>query len=193
MTTRIKAIQTTYRGHKFRSRLEARWAIFFDAVGIEWEYEKEGWELQSGLYLPDFWLPQVYMWAEVKGAHFTGHELTLCAQLAGNTVRRVLLLDGMPNYHTYTAFGNSGFNHGQFDTDVFRFDLQHPNFDWRKERTFHSGFQDTIETGCEEYPVVYEAHGPYLFSMGCMRTASKGNEKAINAARSARFEHGEQG
>lgn len=26
----IKAIDTIYKGYKFRSRLEARWAVFFD-------------------------------------------------------------------------------------------------------------------------------------------------------------------
>ena len=51
----IKAIQTVYKGYKFRSRLEARWAIFFDALGIDWGYEVEGYELSDGTwYLPDF-------------------------------------------------------------------------------------------------------------------------------------------
>ena len=31
----IKAIETIYNGYKFRSRLEARWAVFFDEAGIE--------------------------------------------------------------------------------------------------------------------------------------------------------------
>ncbi len=38
----IKAIDTVYNGYKFRSRLEARWAVFFDAAGIKYEYEPEG-------------------------------------------------------------------------------------------------------------------------------------------------------
>lgn len=51
----IKAIETRYRGYRFRSRLEARWAVFFDALGIEWQYEPEGFELADGTrYLPDF-------------------------------------------------------------------------------------------------------------------------------------------
>jgi hypothetical protein len=41
----IKAIETRYKGYRFRSRLEARWAVFFDALGVEWEYEKEGFDL----------------------------------------------------------------------------------------------------------------------------------------------------
>ena len=37
----IKPIETVYNGYRFRSRLEARWAVFFDAAGIEYEYEPE--------------------------------------------------------------------------------------------------------------------------------------------------------
>lgn len=51
----IKPIETFYKGYRFRSRLEARWAVFFDALGVKWEYEPEGFELPSGKrYLPDF-------------------------------------------------------------------------------------------------------------------------------------------
>ena len=67
----IKAIETRYKGYRFRSRLEARWAVFFDALKIRWEYEPEGFELGGGLrYLPDFKLPDdgrfPDMWLEVK-------------------------------------------------------------------------------------------------------------------------------
>lgn len=65
----IKAIETEYKGHLFRSRLEARWAVFFESLGIEWEYETEGFELPSGQrYLPDFHLPKHQLWVEVKGS-----------------------------------------------------------------------------------------------------------------------------
>lgn len=67
----IKAIETRYKGYLFRSRLEARWAVFFDTLGIKWEYEPEGFEKTVGgqvlRYLPDFWLPELEYWAEVKG------------------------------------------------------------------------------------------------------------------------------
>lgn len=55
----IKPIETKYKGILFRSRLEARWAYFFDLIGVQWEYEPEGYVLPSGPYLPDFWLPKV--------------------------------------------------------------------------------------------------------------------------------------
>ena len=55
----IEVIETSYKGYRFRSRTEARWAVFFDALGIVWEYEMEGYKLgKEGWYLPDFWLPQ---------------------------------------------------------------------------------------------------------------------------------------
>ena len=53
----IKAIETTYAGHRFRSRLEARWAVFFDALGWSWKYEQEGYEIgyfERHAWLPDF-------------------------------------------------------------------------------------------------------------------------------------------
>lgn len=63
----IKAIETVYKGYRFRSRLEARWAVFFDALGLVWDYEVEGYELGQGLrYLPDFLLPKLDTIFEVK-------------------------------------------------------------------------------------------------------------------------------
>lgn len=50
MNYTIKAIETRYKGHLFRSQLEATWAAFFDLCGWQWEYEPftlNGW-------LPDF-------------------------------------------------------------------------------------------------------------------------------------------
>ena len=71
----IQAIETKYNGYKFRSRLEARWAVFFDKMDIEYTYEPESFmsdykfELKGrkACYLPDFYLPKLNMWVEVKG------------------------------------------------------------------------------------------------------------------------------
>lgn len=63
----MKAIETKYKGYKFRSRLEARWAVFFDALGIKWEYEPEGYQFEDGtMYLPDFYLPDLKTYVEIK-------------------------------------------------------------------------------------------------------------------------------
>ena len=53
----LQPIETRYKGYNFRSRLEARWAVFFDRLGLHWEYEKEGFYLPDGtMYLPDFYV-----------------------------------------------------------------------------------------------------------------------------------------
>ena len=63
----IKPIETVYNGYRFRSRLEARWAVFFDTAGIKYEYEPEGFELCDGTrYLPDFYLTDEDIYVEVK-------------------------------------------------------------------------------------------------------------------------------
>jgi hypothetical protein len=46
----VRAIETRYGSHLFRSRLEARWAALFDLVGWDWVYEP----LDCNYYLPDF-------------------------------------------------------------------------------------------------------------------------------------------
>lgn len=62
----LKAIPTTYGDVVFRSRLEARWAVFFDSMGLRWAYEPEGFILPSGeRYLPDFKVQDIG-WLEIK-------------------------------------------------------------------------------------------------------------------------------
>lgn len=80
----VKAIETRYAGCHFRSRLEARWAIFFDEMGWSWEYEPQGYELPSGRYLPDFRVRMSdghEIWVEVKGTEPTEHEQKLMSEL----------------------------------------------------------------------------------------------------------------
>ena len=66
----IKPINTVYNGYRFRSRLEARWAVYFDLLHVKYEYESEGYVLENGItYLPDFYLPDVKAFFEVKPYH----------------------------------------------------------------------------------------------------------------------------
>ena len=75
----IKPIETYYNGYRFRSRLEARWAVFFDAVGIRYEYEPEGFEMGETKYLPDFYLPDADRWVEIKGKKLSRSEVAKCS------------------------------------------------------------------------------------------------------------------
>jgi len=66
----IKAVPTTYAGTRFQSTLEADWAATLDNLNIQWQYEPEAVQLPNGLrYRPDFYLPELTTWLEVKGPH----------------------------------------------------------------------------------------------------------------------------
>jgi hypothetical protein len=68
--SRITSVPLTYAGVRFRSTLEADWAATLDSLGIVWQYEPEAVQLPSGtLYRPDFYLPEIATWLEVKGPH----------------------------------------------------------------------------------------------------------------------------
>lgn len=60
----IRAIETDYRGVCFRSRLEAKWAAFFDLCSWGWQYEP----IDLNGYIPDFvlQLPHDPVIVEVK-------------------------------------------------------------------------------------------------------------------------------
>ncbi|MCW6003907.1 hypothetical protein K1W54_04825 [Micromonospora sp. CPCC 205371] len=63
-----RALPTTWAGVTFRSRHEARWAVFFDHLDLRWDYEPERYTLGTvgGTYLPDFYLPDIGLFAEIK-------------------------------------------------------------------------------------------------------------------------------
>ena len=54
----MEAKRVSYKGDHFRSLLELKWALFFERLGIEYEYEKHRLEED---YLPDFYLPKTYL------------------------------------------------------------------------------------------------------------------------------------
>jgi hypothetical protein len=77
----VKVIETEWNGYKFRSRLEARWAVFFDNVGIEYRYEPEGFDIDGIWYLPDFYLPKHNCWVEIKPSDPSQEEMAKAAAL----------------------------------------------------------------------------------------------------------------
>jgi hypothetical protein len=83
MQINIKPKRTRYKGIWFRSRLEARWAVFFDAIGIEYRYEPEHDEVQAGWgyawYKPDFFMPGLDCYIEIKPKEPTDFELAKAA------------------------------------------------------------------------------------------------------------------
>lgn len=92
----MRVLPVTYRGQRFRSRLEARWACFFDSIGVDWVYEREGFDLGGIYYLPDFWLIREKLWVEVKGEYPDSDALLKAFRLAQATGHDVMIVWGEP-------------------------------------------------------------------------------------------------
>lgn len=171
----FEPIPTRYAGRFFRSRTEARWAIFFDACGIPWQYEPEGFELSGGkLYLPDFWLPAFQAFFEVKGVIPTEEEREKCRDLSYITRRMVLLAEGQPE----ERFQIRIFIEGEEDEELWVI---------ARDRCSEAGFYlvapDDMRWLGGGDPTPGLRRGP-MFS-GAL-------EEAYATALSARFEHGEK-
>lgn len=91
---KIKAIETKYDSYRFRSRLEARWAVFFNTLNISYIYEMEGFVLEGTPYLPDFFLPQHDCFVEIKGVEPTDDELRKARLLCLYSMKCVYLFSG---------------------------------------------------------------------------------------------------
>ena len=189
----IKAIQTQYKGYNFRSRLEARWAVFFDALGIKWEYEAQGYDLgELGYYLPDFWLPEFDCWIEVKPTSEKHNEAFGYLAYFGNYIGPIICTIGTPSMDrgdgflycgdtTETGTGGAYQNACKFvwcatcgKNSLLLDDSRLPD-----RRTLYRTTQTmTPWTG---------SHCNHGFS------AHSALFQAVTAARSARFEHGQSG
>ncbi len=200
MTTAIKAIETRYNGYRFRSRLEARWAVFFDTLGIKYEYEKEGYDLgKHGWYLPDFWLPDLQLWYEIKGEIDTAERVwSWGIRSYSPELERVKALADFTGWPAACAVGSIGEQWIQFYawdvTDSSGGDYDEGDAQWcfsngiytldvtpgRADRVFISDNLCGVEMPQFSYP---HSHG------GSVEPVIRG----FVAARQARFEFGESG
>lgn len=102
---KIKVIENEYKGYKFRSRLEARWAVFFEEMGFEWRYLKPK---KVEAYLPDFFLPERNTWIEIsqktpKAEDLRKYEAFAERQLKINNINFRLFVGDIPT--TTSDFG----------------------------------------------------------------------------------------
>lgn len=105
------SIKTIYNGVKFRSRTEARWALFFDKIGWGWNYEAIAIPLEwddydhnevTKWYVPDFYLSDFKLPVEVKHRNFLPTKLDEQKHLrAIEDYGRLLLLKGPPDFNLY--------------------------------------------------------------------------------------------
>lgn len=140
----IQPIETEYKGYRFRSRLEARWAVFFDTAGIPWDYEPEGYELSTGeRYLPDFYLPNERLFVEIKGVSPTKEYLQMLGNFAIGMETSVLLLVGQYDEGEQWIFG---FNELEvkFDVDETTGETiyeESKEYVWKKVKIYVNPFQ----------------------------------------------------
>jgi hypothetical protein len=174
----IKAIETIYNGYRFRSRLEARWAVFFDALEIEYQYELEGFFLTSGLGIPKNGL-----YVEIKGVDPSSKESLKLLALSDLTKTDCLLLYGNVDLKKTKVYGCY----------------------WEKCNcpdciNLHLNQRYTI--GLSRWGV--DQYLPYWYKLkedgvpedelrNLVKNTTEFIEKAWLAARQARFEHGENG
>jgi len=93
----MEALNTEFRGHYFRSRTEARWAVFFSEVDEEYLYEPQGFDLDGFEYLPDFWLPDLEIWVEIKpNDEYSLRELRKAQLLSEKSRNMVAIVCGGP-------------------------------------------------------------------------------------------------
>lgn len=102
MLSAIKPIETKYGGYRFRSRLEARWAVFFDKIGLDWVYEPEGFVVPGyGWYLPDFHLNDIGLWVEIKPIRYPKRAWRTYEDLPCSQFENMVLLMGPPAVKDY--------------------------------------------------------------------------------------------
>lgn len=186
----LKPIETVYDGYRFRSRLEARWAILFDALGIKWEYEPEGFQLSDGTrYLPDFYLPDSSTFFEVKG---------LMTEVDHHKVEQLVIDSGKAAAIGYADFTFEACD--MFSADDFELTSKSESFLARCRfcgKMYFCGYQGSYACRCcgaydgdNTFEHIVDGDGdglPYV-RFGEITFVWR---RALDKAKSARFEHGE--
>jgi hypothetical protein len=150
----LTPIETKYKGILFRSRLEARWALFFDKIRVPYQYEAEGYDLNGDWYLPDFWIPQQDYFIEIKGAEPTLEEQCKAALLAQLSGKRVFIFGPLPTIATYGQMGAVGgewdslalFPEGAGDSGyLWCLDLASGLYSIKKSPSFYRGYNSATD------------------------------------------------
>ena len=193
----LKPIPTRYKGYHFRSRTEARWAVFFDFLGIPYEYEPQGYVLEGIPYLPDFWLPESECFVEIKSGDRDDRSLQKCKLLARLSGKRVFLYNGPPTREVISGI------------EVWYEPAVNETLDLEAEwiecpicgAVKPNGY---VQFTCHPLSTVWIQNSPkwriemeskmeYRPKLPKLRTDSSRLRDAIEAARSAQFEFGQEG
>ena len=193
----MKAIETHYNGYRFRSRLEARWAVFFDTLGIRYEYEPEGFEMDlcgsdgtvTIRYLPDFYIPDFKLYGEVKPAGSRGEidaedmeRMSWFIDYGGPLSNGLIFLGYIPNPN----------NTWLFEYAILRWHGK--GLEWGYAQADDSGIPDMksfFNVGYYSAPISFGKEDDLVLTTtgaGDDEAALPRISKALTAARQARFE-----
>lgn len=189
--------------------------MFFDALGIKWEYEPEGYWIGTNIrkrYLPDFKLPECRSWVEVKGdvGKLDFQRLADAVDWGcGLPDMAESLLDNLHGARGFLILGpippdwaSYSLNHWCPVHPI----LQHHKGGWLCWAQFKPGGFDVVKSQIEWFDasVGYQT-GEWTERLKEHFEGTKGIgsnlpvmdyyavQNAYNAARQARFEHGEKG
>ena len=173
MSDKIKAIETRYKGRRFRSRLEARWFIFFESFGLQVEYEREGFVVDGIPYLPDFYIPAEDLWIEIKPSSIEPTAQVYAESLLMGLPGRTILVCGEPCSGKYRVVDTKD---SSLRNSIFLTDRRDDHCLWIFDEDTFSGSQLTSCSAKDHDKLPIESD--FL-------------QAAYNAAIGARFEHGE--
>ena len=199
MITKTRSIQTYYKGYYFRSRLEARYAVFLDYLGIRWKYETEGYIIEKNefsetfghvgeAYLPDFFLPDLHIYLEIKPEGPTGHS-NFSEDVNKALAFGAYVCQGLPEENDINPAGwiERGFDNPYADK---RYSLLVP---------FDHGYDWCYCFSQKKIGIEYEGRSDRLIPRD-QKKDDRGHSsdalilrQAWRAARTARFEHGQRG
>lgn len=160
---------------------------------IKWQYEVEGFHLESGLYLPDFFLPHYNLWVEIKGITPTFEEEYILEELVFATGKAGVMFTGLPceNPCYVVYFAVAGGQAGVLENPAIL------GSDMNGDLLF--GFN---REGVDEFWMDGELTTPFPVTgstnrqgLACDNSGYMPDwfQRAINASKSARFEHGQKG
>ncbi len=98
-------MEVRYSGRTYKSRLEARWGVFLEKLGVEHASSTETTNLPSGSkYRPSFWLPGLGLVVDVKPVlPFDYNALRRLWEFAVDLGHDTLLIVGPPTRHKFAV------------------------------------------------------------------------------------------
>ena len=157
--------------------------MFFDVLDLKWEYEPEGYELPSGMYLPDFKVDYPdcgARWFECKGDLRQVTDAEWARLLEFETMSGLVVLDGTPDMRMYQC-------PSEICSDVMG-DLQPRPYKAQNHAFNHERFGVSLWS-YKGRPFFDEHSNFFCYEDMEVKTI----KRAVDAARSARFEHGQRG